>query len=225
MNGENADESFFKRWYNYSCSMSKLVGIVPSMPRLASRQMHRQNAEADTPEDCYRRNVCLPFLDHLIQGIDSRFDKYGKTILLMMGLVPAVVADKEDVTIDDAVKMYADYLPSPINVEEEFMAWKRRWKATEKRLKPSSIAQALKECDSDMYPNVSVLLKIAGTVPVTSCECERSGGVLKRLNTCLRASMGQERLSGLALMHINYDIDIDIERVIKIIVSKKQRAL
>ena len=76
-----------------------------------------------------------------------------------------------------------------------------------------------------MYPNLSVLLKIAGTVPVTSCECERSGSVLKRLNTYLRASMGQERLSGLALMHINYDIDIDIERVIKIFVSKKPRAL
>ena len=96
---------FFKRCYNYACSMAKLVGIVPSMPGLASRQMHHENAEADTPEDYYRRNVCLPFLDHLIQGIDSRFDKYGRTILLMMGLVPSVVADKEDVTIDDAVKM------------------------------------------------------------------------------------------------------------------------
>ena len=121
--------------------------------------------------------------------------------------------------------MYADDLPSPINVEEELMRWKQRQKATEKILRPSSIAQALKECDSDMYPNLSVLLKIAGTVPVTSCECERSGSVLKRLNTYLRASMGQERLSGLALIHINYDIDIDIERVIEIFVSKKPRAL
>ena len=67
---ENADESFFKRCYNYACSMAELVGIVPS---LASRQMHLENAEADTPEDYYRRNACLPFLDHLIQGIDSRF--------------------------------------------------------------------------------------------------------------------------------------------------------
>ena len=117
---------------------------------------------------------------------------YGKTILLMMGLVPAVVADKEDVTIDDAVKMYADDLPSRINVEEEFMRWKRRWRPTEKRLRPSFIAQALKECDSDMYPNLSVLLKIAGTFPATSCECERSGSVLKRLNTYLSASVGQE---------------------------------
>ena len=66
---------------------------------------------------------------------------------------------------------------------------------------------------NDAYPNLSVLLKIAGTVPVTSCECERSGSILKRLNTYLRASMRYERLSGLALMQINYDLEISVDRV------------
>ena len=94
MNEKMKDGSFFQRCYNYACSMAKLVGIIPGMPHLASRQMHRENAEADTPEDYYRRNVCLPSLDRLILGTDSHFDKYGKTVLLMMGLVPAVVADK-----------------------------------------------------------------------------------------------------------------------------------
>ena len=74
----------------------------------------------------------------------------------------------------------------------------------------------MKQWDSDAYPNLSVLLKIAGTVAVTSCECELSGSVLKRLNTCLRASVRQERLSGLALMHINYDVEISVDRVISI---------
>ena len=59
---------------------------------------------------------------------------------------------------------------------------------------------------------------------VTSYECERSGSVLKRLNTCLRVSMRQERLSGLALMHINYDEEINVHRVMSIFV-KKAKAL
>ena len=83
-------------------------------------------------------------------------------------------------------------------------------------------AQALKQCDSDAYPNISVLLKIAGTVAVTPCECDRSGNVLKRLNTYLRASMRQERLSGLALMHINYDSEISVDRVMSIFVKKPE---
>ena len=59
---------------------------------------------------------------------------------------------------------------------------------------------------------------------VTSYECERSGSVFKRLNTCLRVSMRQERLSGLALMHINYDEEINVHRVMSIFV-KKAKAL
>ena len=39
----------------------------------------------------------------------------------------------------------------------------------------------------DSYPNRYVLLNVLGTVTVTSCESERSGSVLQRLNTYLRA--------------------------------------
>ena len=63
------------------------------------------------------------------------------------------------------------------------------------------------------YDYYRVLLKIAATIPVTSCECERSGGVLKILNTYLRASMYQERLTSLAMIHINYDQKMDEEKV------------
>ena len=55
-----------------------------------------------------------------------------------------------------------------------------------------------------MYPNLYVLLKICCTIPATSCECERSASALRRLHTFNRASMTQERLSSLALMHIHY---------------------
>ena len=45
--------------------------------------------------------------------------------------------------------------------------------------RPDSVAKALKVCDMNSYPNIYALLKILGTVAVTSCECERSGSVLK----------------------------------------------
>ena len=82
--------------------------------------------------------------------------------------------------------------------------------------------KSTKKCDDETYPNLSVLLKIAGTVAVTSCECERSGSVLT--NTYLRASMGQERMSGLPFIHISHDKIIDIIRLLQIF-SKKPRTL
>ena len=171
------------------------------MPRIAACQQHRENAESDTPFSYYRKNMCLPFLDHLINGIDVRFDKYGKTVLMMQALIPSVIAER-DVTIDDIVEIYKDDLPAPNNCQEEFIRWKNRWSVCDISERPQTIAQTLKQCDSDAYPNLSVLLKIAGIVPVTSCKCKHSGSVLKCLNAYLCASMRQERYCGLVLMHI-----------------------
>ena len=64
------------------------------------------------------------------------------------------------------------------------------------------------------FPNIYTVLCILGTIPVTSCECERSVSVLRRLKTYLRNTMTQSRLNGLALMSIHRDVDIDYENVI-----------
>ena len=67
---------------------------------------------------------------------------------------------------------------------------------------------------------IYTLLKIAATISVTSCECERSGSFLKRLKTYLCASMGLERLTSLAIIHINYDQKIDKEKGLQIFCKK-----
>ena len=146
-----------------------------------------------------------------------RFSKYGQTVLMMQAFILSVVAER-DVTIDGVVIIYKDDLPVPNNYQEDLIRWKRRWSVRD------ISEQALKQCDSDAYPNLSVLLKNAGTVAVTSCKCKHSGSVLKRLTTYLWASKRQEKLSGLALMHINYDVEISVHRVMLIFV-KKPRAL
>ena len=45
-------------------------------------------------------------------------------------------------------------------------------------------------------------LQILSVIPATSCSAERSFSSLRRLKTYLRSTMGQERLSNLALLHI-----------------------
>ena len=53
--------------------------------------------------------------------------------------------------------------------------------------RPKTCASGLKECDSNVYPNLSVLLTIAFTLPMTSCECECNAGVVRRLHDFMRA--------------------------------------
>ena len=91
--------------------------------------------------------------------------------------------------------------------------------------RPDSCAAALKNINETSFPNVGVLLRIVSTMPVTSCECERSASALRRLNTWSRSCMGQERLSALALTHIHYGLEIDLNDVVDRFVRKHPRRL
>ena len=212
------ESDFYQRCYDYAIRICNLIGIEPSMPRVTEKQVHRQNTPAGTPYDYYHVNVCSPFLEHLTEGIDQRFDKYNYMTLRLVGLVPSVIAVKDEVSIFEAIEFYKDDLPYPNLLDKEFRRWKNKWRTEIPSSRPNSVAKSLKVCDEDFFPNIYILLKLAATIPVTSCEYERSGSVLKRLNTYLRASMGQERLTSSAMIHINYDQKIDEEKVLEIFV-------
>ena len=90
---------------------------------------------------------------------------------------------------------------------------------------PSSIAETIKICDQAYFPNIYVLLQIAATIPATSCECERSFSALRRLNTFNRACMGQKRFSALALIHIHYDKELNLDDAVDIFAKLHPRRM
>ena len=56
-------------------TIARSVGVEECTPRLASRQLHRQNIPAQSPTDYYYLNLTIPLLDHLINKIELRFDE------------------------------------------------------------------------------------------------------------------------------------------------------
>ena len=76
------------------------------------------------------------------------------------------------------------------------------------------------KCCSSSLPNIYTLLKLFATIPLSSCSCEISASALRRLNNYLRCSQTEQRLSALALIHMNYDTDIDIDNVCQIFCNK-----
>ena len=157
--------------YNQSVSMAEKVGTAAKMPQLTSRQQHRSNAEAQTPKEYFQTNVAIPLLDHIIMCIGEQFSPSAKAATSLLGLVPSVLCSR-NVNLNAAVNTYADDLPSLELFEMELTRWRSRHLAMESQLRPASPAVAIKDCDAALFPNISILLQIACTIPVTSCECE-----------------------------------------------------
>ena len=59
--------------------------------------------------------------------------------------------------------------------------------------------------DTDLYPNVHVILKQIPTLPVRSCACERSFSALRCLKTWCRATITEDRLCELAMLHVHHN--------------------
>ena len=112
---------------------------------------------------------------------------------------PDVPIPKE---IFEAVCFYEQDLPSVAMFPTEYRMWVRKWKMDD-CVVPVKLIDAFCACHSMTFPNLHVLLQLALTLPITSCESERSFSQLKLIKTSCRSTTTSQRLSGLALMKIN----------------------
>ena len=179
------------------------------------------------PEEYYRRTISIPFLDKLLSHLESRFSDIQQKAINGMKIVPSALMDKSILpcTHQDLLDSYSEDIPSPRYLESELDLWKHKWQSTSSQQLPGSPADALVHASQNMYPNIHTILRLICTLPVTSCECERSVSALRCLKTYLQSTMGQERLSGLALMHNHYGMQINLEEVIGIFAGKKPRRM
>ena len=78
----------------------------------------------------------------------------------------------------------------------EFELSKQRWHAAAEP--PKTALDAYAACNASVYPNLSILLQVLVTLPVTTATPERPFSTFGR-----RSSMGDERLTSLALIHVH----------------------
>ena len=60
--------------YKDAVEMAQKAGVQPSQPRTTTRQKNRANNPSPTVEEHYRVNLAVPFIDNIIENIDSKFD-------------------------------------------------------------------------------------------------------------------------------------------------------
>ena len=100
----------------------------------------------------------------------------------------------------------------------------RMWKLHFLDLKdppPTTLQEVLLHAGPLSFPNILTVFRIFGTIPVTTCTCERSTSTLLRLKTYMRSTMGETRLQALALLNVHREIKLDVESVIDCFFARK----
>ncbi|CAF4889588.1 unnamed protein product [Rotaria sp. Silwood1] len=177
----------------------------------------------------YLKNMYETFIETTLTELGNRFSKHQKILTNVFNLLPSYVVEKEFNNVKQAFDFYKDDLPSnDMNLlATEFDMWQHKWKKTSIAKKPSNVIDSLNALLSlrSFYPNLYCLFELFAILPVTVSTAERSFSTMKRIITILRNSIGDERLSNLALIHIHHDIasNLNVEDVINIFCKDKRR--
>ena len=140
---ENIDD-YAHRIFEHSSRIANQYQIAISKPRLSLRQQHHSNPPTDSVEEYFKVTVTIPFLDHLLSDLTSRFAAHVKQTASIQKLLPVNI--NPDSTIDgfeQAVSFNRDNLPNSDLLDEEFHLWKSRWLAVTKKGRPETISKAM----------------------------------------------------------------------------------
>ena len=174
------------QWFLTITEMLSEVDIEPSVPRRCGRQTQWSNVPADTPSEYFQRTISIPVFDHLLCELRSQFGKHQRRALLCFSIVPSLFVSLES---DDHISrfkalsdLYENDLPPPECLESELHSWQIKWRREledhgESSL-PTGLTHTLRHISS-MYPNITALIKILYTLPVTTCTAEKSFCSLK----------------------------------------------
>ena len=203
--------------FEETVNIARELDLVVEAPRRCNRQTLRNNAPATSVTEYYQRNVTIPLLDHLDQQLNDRFSSTQQSAVQAMYIVPSILLKSTTdtkVLTEQLTTSYGTDLPEPRSLETELQMWERKWRTWKGDNVPSSPRETLPFADEQFFPNIRCALRLVSTIPVTSCENERSFSSLRRIKTWLRSTMTNERLNGLALMNIHYAMPIDVANVI-----------
>ena len=180
-------------------------------PSLLSRQRGHEPQEAKTEGKCPSRNSLIllaksrvmSLVDHLVQQMQERLlpqeHRFLKQYLVPKKLHACI--HKREVS-DKVYGTYKTDLSEKREYDTEILRWKTKWQHSPPGKSPATLAETLERANPVLYPNVSAVLSILLTMPVSTATPERSFSSMRRIKTYLLATMKTERLSSFALMQM-----------------------
>lgn len=87
---KNADTRFAQVYYE-ATQLASEMGFDLQIPRLARRQIHRENYCADSVVEYYRKSLYIPLLDNVVQDLKDRLPQTTMLCLELRIFMPTVL--------------------------------------------------------------------------------------------------------------------------------------
>ena len=165
-------------------------------------------------------------LDHLSTCMSSRFNEKTELVYKAFAILPNYIIDSVydgkgmhwRKNVMEFATFYRDDLSNYHLLDTELSTYHTYWvtfrETYPKGKIPSTVSETLKHLSFQAFTNIKILLRILGTVPVTTCTCERCISKLRLLKDYTKSTMINDRLNGIALMHVHREIKIDYKAVL-----------
>jgi hypothetical protein len=192
-----------------------ISAVFPSKRRRKVKRMPGEEAEDEeglfTSEQLFNRE-CNSVYDRILSEISSRFTQI-QAIASDFGFLDGEMlfhlstADVKKAAADLALKYPEDLDCTEFQLEIESFKHQAKMLTACEKPPPLELLQMIHRLALiDVYPNIEIALRLLLTLPLSVASCERSFSKLKLIKNYLRSTMGQERLSGLALLSIEYNV-------------------
>lgn len=202
----NADQEFTSL-YKKAEQIAEKYDMEIKLPRHAKQI-------SDNPEIYYRTNIFVNFLDHFILQMNERFLKHEELLSNFQFLLsPSPLNDDNKIHLINILKTYETDLQCTIEeLSTEYEIWQKKVTMLNRPLKNAE--DALKNCNPIICEHIFTILRIFATLPVSTCENERSFSMLKRVKTYLRNTTSENRLNGLALLNVCRDLTPSVDDIL-----------
>ena len=201
------------------------------------------NIPAANAKERFKINVYYVVLDAIITDLDTRFNDTTVGVLKSLHcLSPATIIEKDKYApsetclaeLETLCHFYSEDLTGNEDVKMEYQnidALLNAWEFDENEAVPRDIEDLLifleKQKLTAQFENITTLLRLALTLPVSSAHDERAFSCLKHVKSYLRSTTTEQCVSNLASISINHEhvSSIAVRDIQKPFLNEKTRKL
>lgn len=218
-------------------SIATKWSINPEFPKTRQRKVKRhfdeicEDERLQDPESLFKVNVFYRVLDIIINQLRSRFLGMNEIVSNFSVLQPATLQNLNDTDLLEKALAFVHLYKEDISISfcKEILSFRSSFRH---EIETSSSIRELADLliiknhfISSSFPEVCTAFLLFLTIPVTTASAERSFSKLKLIKTYLRNSMGQDRLSNLAILSIENSMarNLNFDDIITTFAEQKVR--